>query len=735
MKYEKMQKERIVVVSNRLPVSIRRKHKILKIQSSPGGVATAFQSFQKEGKVAFVGWPGFIPENQEEKRTIEEILIRDHNSYPVFLSSKEIDKYYFGFSNRAIWPLFHYFTSMSEFDLSEWKTYQEVNEKFFQKLSEVIQPHDIIWIHDYHLMLLPGLVRQHDPESTVGFFLHIPFPSSEIFRVLPWRKEVLKGLLGADLIGFHTYEYARHFMSSVLRLLGYEHEFGSVTIDQRTVRVGNFPMGIDVNRVEKLLAKKSVMMNTAELSVNIQTSRYKIFLSVDRLDYTKGIPERLKAFELFLEQNPEQHGHVVMIMICVPSRTMVKDYLLLRHEVERLVGRINGRFGLHGWIPVHYMYRSFPFEKLLPYYVLADVAVVTPIRDGMNLVAKEYVAAKKDETGVLILSEAAGAATELGEAILVNVNHTEELAKAFEIALEGDEAEQKKRMKSMRKRIHDYPLHYWTSNFIESLKSVKRLQDEKKRKKLDMAGEDKIFSAFKSAKNRLLLLDYDGTLVPFAQRPELAAPDDSLIALLKGLAGNTGNTLVIISGRDKETLQEWLNDVPCSLIAEHGAWIRKYPRKKWKMERPLSNEWKKELYPIFKQYEVTVPGSFLEEKDYGLAWHYRKANPELGQIRSRELFDYLNEFLANTDLQVMHGNKIIEVRFMAVNKGRALESFLMQREWPFILAVGDDWTDEDMFKVLPPSSFALKIGHGESLAPYYLDSVKSFRDFLEKLSS
>jgi trehalose 6-phosphate synthase/phosphatase len=733
IKEKKKSKSKIIFVSNRLPVTISKRKDELKIQQSPGGLATCLRSLQEEGKAVFVGWPGYWPINDEERKFIEKNLIDNYQSYPVFISPAEISKYYQGFANRTIWPLFHYFSPYCAYEESEWQIYKRVNQKFFQKLYKIANSQDILWIHDYHLMLLPSLFRKSFPKSSIGFFLHIPFPSSEIFRTFPWREEILKGLLGADLIGFHTYEYARHFLSSVLRLLGYENEFGELLVDNRIVKVDNFPMGINSLHLEKLLQQSSIQEEIKKLEEKISTPKRKIILSVDRLDYTKGILQRLEGFEFFLEKNPEWLNKFTYIMLCVPSRTKVKHYSLIKNEVDSLIGRINGRFATPGWVPIQYMYRSLPFEKLIPLYSVADVALVTPLRDGMNLVAKEYVASKKENRGVLVLSETAGAASELGEALLVNVNNKEDLAAALIQALGMSLEEQSRRMESMRKRLFEYDVFRWARSFVESIKDIKKIQAEHEHQKLNEQWKKRLISDFKKSKKRLLFLDYDGTLVPFATEPELAKPDVGLMRLLLSLARDPHNLLVIVSGRDRATLEHWLGKIPCGLVAEHGAWIKKGPQQNWEKQKSLSATWKDQLKPILKDYEVRVPGSLVEEKEYGLAWHYRKANPELGQLRSSELFDYLNEFLANTELQVMHGNKVIEVRVSGINKGNGIMPWLSKDKWEFILALGDDWTDEDLFKILPLKAYSIKVSYGPSQARFYLESPQSTRSLIKDL--
>jgi trehalose 6-phosphate synthase/phosphatase len=727
-------KKRTIVVANRLPVSISRRKDGLKIQQSPGGLAAGLRLLQEQADVTFIGWPGCWPSSDSERREIEKILIDEHQSHPVFIHPSEVSKYYYGFSNRTLWPLFHYFPSYCSYDPSEWESYRRVNQAFLQAILESADSSDVFWIHDYHLMLLPSLLRKSRPQSSIGYFLHIPFPSSEIFRQLPWRKEFLEGVLGADLIGFHTYEYARHFLSSVLRILGHEHEFGFINIDNRTVKVENFPMGIDIKHIERLLDKPSIKKEIVNFRQDFEMKERKILLSVDRLDYTKGIPNRLEGLELFLEKYPEWHNRFIYIMLCVPSRTKVEQYSLLKEEIDRLVGRINGRFGNPGWIPIHYLYRSLPFEKLLPLYAAADVALVSPFRDGMNLVAKEYVAAKTDNRGVLVLSETAGAAFELGEAMQINVNNKVDLAFALNQALMMKPEEQETRIKAMRTRLKEFDVYRWVDTFMKSIIEVKKIQAQREHRQLRSKWKTKLFNDYKKAKKRLLLLDYDGTLVPYVKEPDQAKPDLGLIRILKMLTLTAKNTLVVISGRDRSFMDRWLGEIPCGLVAEHGAWIRESLQDVWHGFNGLSVGWKKRLRPILQDYVVRVPGSLIEEKEYGIAWHYRKADPELGPIRAGELVDYLTDFLASKDLHVFHGNKVVEVRNSEINKGRGIAHWLADKKWDFILALGDDWTDEDLFKVLPKTAYSIKVTYGPTEAKYYLDAPQSARDLLLELA-
>ncbi|MDH4203475.1 MAG: bifunctional alpha,alpha-trehalose-phosphate synthase (UDP-forming)/trehalose-phosphatase [Phycisphaerae bacterium] len=636
-----------------------------------------------------------------------------------------------GFSNNTIWPLFHYFTEYTVFERDYWEAYKKVNQMFCDELIEHIDESDTLWIHDYQLLLLPRMIREKIPNARIGFFLHIPFPSFELIRYLPWREEILAGMLGADLIGFHEYDYVRHFLSSVRRICGYEHNLSTFVVENRKIRVDAFPMGIDYDRYADS-AKAPEVKEKIQLFNN---NDCKIIISVDRLDYTKGIFRRLEAYDWFLTRYPEYRGKVSLVTIAVPSRTTVEQYELLREEIERLVSRINGNYGTLDWTPVSYLYRGLPFEELTALYHVADVALITPLRDGMNLVAKEFVAAQhhNDQQGILILSEMAGAASELSEAIIVNPHHKEQVVNAIKQALEMPQEERRRRNGLIRSRISRYTISRWANDFFESLNDIKLQQDEQATKTFSGQLQEKTISEYTKAESRLLLLDYDGTLVPFAKLPEQAQPDPEIISVLKLLSENPKNEVVVISGRDKDTLHRWLGHLPLHLVAEHGSFFR-FNSGDWKASIHGEEEWKGMIRPILDLYADRTAGSFVEEKESALVWHFRKSEPDLAKLRTQELKDALIMMTTNLNIGVHEGNKIVEVKSISINKGQAIRPWLEKRNWPFIFCFGDDYTDEDMFAVLPDSAVSCKIGSGPSNAKFRLGSPEHLRKFLSALS-
>ena len=722
---------KLIIVSNRLPVSMERRKGKVNFQQSAGGLATGISSFYKTYESIWIGWPGIDSDKIEKnKEEIRKRLISEFNCHPVFLPRRDFDNYYSGFCNNTIWPLFHYFPQHTAYKENFWKSYKRINELFCKDVLTIAKEEDIIWIHDYQLMLLPKLLREKLPNATIGFFLHIPFPSFELFRILPWRNEILEGLIGSDLIGFHTYDYALNFLKSSQRILGYEPDMGQLHSHGRIVKVDTFPMGIEFERYYESREDPKVQKEIEKLKKEV--GNYQVILSVDRLDYTKGIIERLEGFNTFLEKNTEYKEKVVCILIAVPSRSQVPQYKKLKSRVDELISKINGKHGTVGWTPIHYLYKFLPFSSMAALYNIADISLVTPLRDGMNLIAKEYIATKTDGNGVLILSEMTGAAKELGEALIVNPNNNKEMADTIKKALEMPGLARIEKTRIMQKRIERYNVVKWADDFIGKLKSTKTMQKETYTRALKTEAIEKLKINYTKSSRRLFFLDYDGTLTQFFERPEHAKPNDDLLGLLKSLSSNKKNEVVLVSGREKETLNKWFGHLDLNMISEHGVWMRK-KQKSWKMLEPLKNDWKDEIREILESHVDRTPGSFIEEKEFSLVFHYRKVDPEIGSVRVSELRDNLLGLTTNKNLQVLEGHKVIDIKNSEINKGHAALKWLSKDNWGFILSVGDDVTDEDMFSVMPENAYSIKVGLHSTCAKYNIKSPDEVVSLLKKL--
>jgi trehalose 6-phosphate synthase/phosphatase len=725
--------QRLIIVSNRLPVSVEKRAGAIAVKSGVGGVATGLGSFHDAHESLWVGWAEVSEArlSSEERERIRIELAEKHRCVPVFLTAADVRGFYAGFSNQTLWPLFHQFTQYARFDAGNWAAYERVNRKYCEAVLEVARPGDTIWVQDYQLMLLPKMLREKMPDAKIGFFLHIPFPSFEVFRMLPWRREILEGLLGSDLIGFHTYDYVSEFLGSARRILAVEEQHGRVVVGERLVIVDAFPMGIDYERYSEGAATPLARKRAEVIAAD--TAGRKVVLSIDRLDYTKGIPERLRAYDAFLDRHPEWRNKVSLICVAVPSRTRVEEYARLKEDVERLVGSINGKHGTIDWIPVRYLYRSLSFPTLSSMYAASDVAYVTPLRDGMNLIAKEYVAARGDTGGVLVLSEMAGAALELGEALQVNPYDLDGMVDTLQRALTMPLEEQRERMASMQHRVSRYTVSRWAEDFLQSVERVKLMQLDYDAHLLHEPARDRLVRSYRRAKRRLLLLDHDGTLVPFAATPPQARPSAQVHDLLGRLASYPQNEVVVISGRERASLEEWLGDLPIGMVAEHGVWLRGRDGQ-WVTAEPMTDGWKPRISPILDLFVDRTPGSFVEEKDFSLAWHYRAVHSRLAETRVAELREALVGITTDLDLAIMEGNKVVEVKSAIANKGTAAHRWISLEDVGFVLAIGDDRTDEDMFEMAPDDAWTIKVGRGSTHARFSVRGVAEVHDLLGRMA-
>lgn len=631
---------RLLIISNRLPFSIENTEEGLAVRQSSGGLVSALKSYfdytgtQSETFQEKL-WIGSVDVSEKVWGAAQESgqLPTGFTIEPIFPDKEVYDAYYNGFSNSTIWPLFHYFPSLVEYKKEQFDAYRSVNQLFAERVLSIYQPGDVIWVHDYQLMLLPQLLREKLPGATIGFFLHIPFPSYEIFRLLPtkWKRAILQGLLGADMVGFHTHDYVQHFIQSCKMILKVENQFTNILFKGALIKCDLFPIGIDYKKFRDAVTDEVVVAIATKLEERFFNQ--KILFSVDRLDYTKGLEYRLDGYEEFLNKYPFWREKVVFILNIVPSRDVIPAYIKRKRTIEEKVSTINGRFSSLHWQPVIYRYNHLAFDELCALYQVADAALITPLRDGMNLVAKEYVASCIDK-GVLILSELTGAANELSEAILVNPTDTDEVADAIDTALTMHLIEQRSRLSNMQRRIAEYDVHKWIADFLSCLRETKAEQENLKVNVLKEENIKEIAAAFRKANKRCILLDYDGTLAPIQKIPSMAVPTSELNELLRAMTEDDRNEVVVISGRDAETLDKWLGRLPISLVAEHGAAV-KLKGEKWKEQATMSAEWKEKIRPLMELFVKRCAGTFIEEKKSTLAWHYRNTHPDLGFSRSR----------------------------------------------------------------------------------------------------
>ncbi|KAI8350992.1 glycosyltransferase family 20-domain-containing protein [Mortierella sp. GBAus27b] len=734
---------RLLVVSNRLPVTITKDAAgNYQYKMSSGGLVSALSGLKRMMKFTWIGWPGIdIPEG--ERALVQQELLEKHSCLPVFIDDEIADMHYNGFSNSILWPLFHYHPGEISFNEDDWGAYQQANSLFAKAITEIVRDGDLVWVQDYHLMLLPKLLRDEVSNSRqsgeptkdikIGFFLHTPFPSSEVYRILPVRKEILLGVLNSDLIGFHTYDYARHFLSSCTRILGLSTMPNGVDFQGRYAHVGTFPIGIDPEKFAEGLKEPKVIDRIRSLREKFKG--VKVIVGVDRLDYIKGVPQKMHALEVFLSEHPEWIGKVVLVQVAVPSRQDVEEYQSLRAVVNELVGRINGQYGTIEFQPIHFLHKSVNFEELVALYAASDVCLISSTRDGMNLVSYEYICCQHENHGVLILSEFAGAAQSLNGSIIVNPWNTSELAEAIYEAVTMPEETRKSNLQKLYRYVTKYTAAYWGLSFVNELRRVSEEFDH--RMALPKLTVDRVLQARdKSTRNKVVFFDYDGTLTTTHKLPEFANPASHIIDNLQALAAQPNTFVYILSGRDRKHLDAWFGGCGVGLSAEHGCFYKHPPgvanaMKQIRSEMPdhnnnaqepaklvkdagngwfrsvdqVDDSWRETIRPLFKHYTERTPGSFIEEKEINMTWHYREADPEFGTWQATELQVNLEKLLAHMALSIILGNKTLELRPSSIDKSTSVKAILKDIQADvgpvdFILCVGDGKTDEAVFSCL-----------------------------------
>ncbi|KAL6348588.1 hypothetical protein AAG906_016107 [Vitis piasezkii] len=782
--------DRMIIVGNQLPLRAHR--------SSDGSGEWCFSWDEDSlllqlkdglGEDVEVLYVGCLREqiDPSEQDDVAQTLLETFKCVPAFIPPELFSKFYHGFCKQQLWPLFHYMLPLSpdlggRFDRSLWQAYVSVNKIFADKVMEVITPdEDFVWVHDYHLMVLPTFLRKRFNRVKLGFFLHSPFPSSEIYRTLPVRDELLRALLNSDLIGFHTFDYARHFLSCCSRMLGlaYQSKRGYIGLEYygRTVSIKILPVGIHMGQLRSVLNLPETDSRVAEL--RDQFRGQTVLLGVDDMDIFKGISLKLLAMEQLLTQHPDKRGKVVLVQIANPARGRGKDVQEVQSETHATVRRINETFGRPGYHPVVLIDTPLQFYERIAYYVTAECCLVTAVRDGMNLIPYEYIICRQgneklDETlglnpstpkkSMLVVSEFIGCSPSLSGAIRVNPWNIDAVAEAMESALIVPEPEKQMRHEKHYRYVSTHDVAYWAHSFLQDLERACR--DHVRRRcwgigfglgfrviALDpnfrKLSVEHIVSAYKRTKNRAILLDCDGTMM--LQSSISTIPNTEAIGILNNLCGDPKNVVFVVSGKDKKTLTEGFSSCEkLGIAAEHGYFLRLSHDAEWETCLPVTDfDWKQIAEPVMKLYTETTDGSTIETKESALVWNYQYADPDFGSCQAKELLDHLESVLANEPVSVKSGQHIVEVKPQGVNKGLVAERLLVTMRQKgmlpdFVLCIGDDRSDEDMFEViirakgLPSLSpvaevFACTVGRKPSKAKYYLEDTTEILRMLQGL--
>lgn len=722
-------KQRLLVVANRLPVTaVRRGEESWSLEMSVGGLVSALLGV-KEFEARWIGWAGVNVPDKPGQDSLSRALA-EKRCIPVFLDEDIVHQYYNGYCNNILWPLFHYLGLPQEDRLattrsfqSQFAAYQKANQMFADVVNEHYIDDDVVWCHDYHLMFLPKFLKEYNSNMKVGWFLHTPFPSSEIHRTLPSRSELLRAVLAADLVGFHTYDYARHFVSACTRILGLEGTPEGVEDQGRLTRVAAFPIGIDSVRFIRALDGPQVKETIQELKERF--AGRKVMLGVDRLDMIKGIPQKILAFEKFLEENTYWRDKVVLLQIAVPTRTDVPEYQKLTSQVHEIVGRINGRFGSLTAVPIHHLDRSLDFNQLVALYAVTDIALVTSLRDGMNLVSYEFVACQDAKKGVLILSEFAGAAQSLGAgAILVNPWNITEVASSIGQALNMLPDEREKRHKHNFEHVTKHTAQEWAEMFVSELNDTVVEAQLRTREVPPQLPVREATKCYLQSRNRLLILGFNATLTEAVDSPGRRGGNQikemelklhpELKEALTALCNDPDTTVVVLSGSDRSVLDHNFGEFNMWLAAENGMFLRCTGGGEWMTTMPehLNMEWVDSVKHVFEYFTERTPRSHTEFRETSLVWNYKYADVEFGRLQARDMLQHLwTGPISNASVDVVQGSRCVEVRSIGVTKGAAIDRILgeivhskaLSTPIDYVLCIGHFLSkDEDVYTFFEP---------------------------------
>ncbi|KAK6931081.1 Trehalose-phosphatase [Dillenia turbinata] len=783
--------EKKIIVANTLPLHAQRDTETAKWRFSLDKDSLLLQlrdGFSADTEVIYIGsLKADIDVSEQEE--VAQKLLEEYNCVPTFLPNDIQKKFYYGFCKQQLWPLFHYMLPMSpdhgdRFDRELWQAYVSANKIFADKIMEVINPEDdYVWVHDYHLMVLPTFLRKSYNRVKLGFFLHSPFPSSEIYRTLPVRDEILKGLLNCDLIGFHTFDYARHFLSCCSRMLGldYESKRGHIGLDYygRTVYIKILPVGIHMGRLESVMNLSSTCTKVKEIQEQFKGKR--VIIGVDDMDIFKGISLKLLAMEQLLYQHEELRGKLILVQIVNPARSSGKDVQEAKKETYITAKKINETYGSSDYEPVILIDRPVARFEKTAYYAIAECCIVNAVRDGMNLVPYKYIVCRQgtldlDEamciktdtprTSMLVVSEFIGCSPSLSGAIRVNPWDVDAVSDALNVAITLPESEKQLRHEKHYRYVSSHDVAYWARSYMQDLERACRDHYRKRCwgiglglgfrvislspnfRKLSI---DHIVSAYRRTNRRAIFLDYDGTVVP--QSSMVKAPCQEVISLLNTLCNDPKNTVFIVSGRGTTSLSDWL--APCEMLgiaAEHGFFIRWSKTSDWESNHAAADlDWKKIVEPVMRLYTEATDGSYIETKESALVWHHQDADPDFGSCQAMELLDHLENVLANEPAVVKRGQHIVEVKPQGISKGvvaeKVLSTMVSNGKSPdFVMCIGDDRSDEDMFESIlrsvsspslptAPEIFACTVGRKPSKAKYYLDDTIDVVKLLQGLAN
>ncbi len=679
-----MERPRLFVAAARLPVALTQRHDGWTVEPSPGGLVTALRLVADRRGFTWIGWPGAaVPDSERES---VRAVLQEGGHVPVFIPPHHIDGFHRVYSSQTLWPLLHDRIDRVRLQVDGWRAYQAVNEQFADVIARSLQPGDIVWIHDYQLMLVPAMLRDRGIDNPIGFFLHVPFPAAETFRYLPQREQILQGILASDVVAFQSHEYASHFREASTRLVGARMHGAKLRFGARQVDVAALPIGIDAQEMRQMAESRDARQEQASLQTTY-AGRH-IVLGVDRFDYTKGLVEKLQAFELLLERYPRWRQRAVLVQVAAPSRMGVDEYQQLKREVDELVGRINGRYGTSSFTPVVYVHQSISRERLTGLFRAADIALVTPVRDGFNLVALEYIAARADRGGTLILSEFTGAANCLPGARLVNPYHAEQVAETLAECLEHPTA-MTDSFRHMLRFVEENTATAWADAFIDRLERCVAARGPVI-ESLDLRGAGES-ERLRRARVPLVLLG-DGAIMTQGVEARI---DPRALDTLRRLGERA--LVYVLSGRSSTTLQEWFGDTRVGLVSEHGLSARA-PGGTWETwERRDQSALRGLVDELLREFTWRTPNSAVEYRSAAVVWHYRSALPEFASLQARQLAAMLDERLRGKPYAVHRGRRSVEVRHESLTKGQAASRLMARHtECDWVFCAGDDLTEQSL---------------------------------------